>query len=108
MEQRKHTRYRVEYAGSFSGDKISAQGVVLDLSSVGCRARSPVAVEKSDFIGVLIDVPRYPTPLQVALAVVRWSQGHEFGMEFIRMAPEYQQQLHELIRETEAGLGPGT
>jgi PilZ domain-containing protein len=102
MEQRKYVRYPVEYTGSFSGDTISAQGVILDLSSVGCKARSTVAVEKGAFVGVLIDVPRYATPLQVALAVVRWSHGREFGLEFIQMQPDDQQRLREVIRATEA------
>jgi hypothetical protein len=102
MEQRKHARYQVEYAGSFSGDTISAQRVILDLSAVGCKARSTVVVEKGDFVEVLIDVPRYATPLQVALAVVRWSNGQEFGLEFIQMEPDNQQRLRELIRATEA------
>lgn len=101
MDQRKHPRYRVEYAASFSGDKISTQGVILDLSSVGCKVRSPVEVQRGDFVGVLMDVPRYVTPLQVALAVVRWSHGQEFGLEFIRMAPDNQQRLQDLIRQTD-------
>lgn len=102
MEQRKYARYPVEYTGAFSGDKISAQGVILDLSSVGCKARSSVVVEKGDFMGVLIDVPQDATPLQVALAVVRWSHGQDFGLEFIRMEPNYQERLRELIQQTAA------
>jgi hypothetical protein len=102
MEQRKHARYHVEYAGSFSGERIRANGVILDLSKEGCRARSGVTVGKGEFCGVLIDVPRDETPLHVDLAVVRWAQGQEFGMEFIRMTTDYQQRLRELIRTTEA------
>jgi hypothetical protein len=104
VEQRKYPRYPVEYAASFSGDTISAQGVILDLSSVGYKARSTVAIEKGAFVGVLIDVPRYATPLQVALAVIRWSNGHEFGLEFIQMEPDNQQRPRELIRATEAAM----
>jgi len=102
MEQRKHARVRVEYVVSLSGDRIRGQGVVLDLSVAGCRARSPVVVDEGEFLGVLMDVPRYETPLHVDLAVVRWAHGQEFGMEFITMNPDDQQQLRELIRQTEA------
>jgi hypothetical protein len=102
VEQRKYTRYPVEYAASFSGDGITGAGVILDISSAGGRARSEIAIGKGEFMGVLIDVPRYRTPLQVALAVVRWSNGQEFGMEFIKMTPDEQLRLRELIRQTEA------
>lgn len=105
MEQRKHVRYRVEYSASFSGDKISGQGLIVDLSSVGCKVSSTIAVGKGDFVGVLIDVPRYETPLHVNLAVVRWSHGQQFGLEFIQMEPHEQQRLRELIRQTELADG---
>lgn len=102
MEQRKHPRYLVEYAGSFSGEGISANGMIVDLSWAGCRARIKSTVKKGECLGVLIDVPRYETPLHVDLAIVRWAQNQELGMEFVRMAPAYQQQLREVIRLTEA------
>jgi hypothetical protein len=53
---------------------------------------------------VLIDVPRYKGPLQVSVAIVRWSRGSEFGMEFLQMGEDHQQQLHKLIRESEADV----
>jgi hypothetical protein len=104
MEQRKHTRNRVDYAASFSGDGIKGYGLIFDLSSTGCRARTNITVSKGEFVGVLIDVTRYTTPLQVALAVTRWSHGQEFGLEFTRMEPNHQQQLRELIQATEAAM----
>jgi hypothetical protein len=104
MEQRKHTRYRVDYAASFSGDGIKGYGLIFDLSSAGCRARTNITVSKGEFVEVLIDVTRYTTPLQVALAVARWSHGQEIGLEFTRMEPNHQQQLRELIQATEAAM----
>ncbi|WP_455389583.1 PilZ domain-containing protein [Petrachloros mirabilis] len=104
MEQRKHARVCVEYVFSLSGDRIRGEGVVLDLSVAGCRARSPVAVNEGEFFSVLIDVPRYETPLYVDLAVVRWVHDQEFGMEFIRMEPVHQQRLRDLVRATEAAM----
>ena len=85
MEQRKHDRVHVEYAASFSGPSLRAQGTILDLSVVGCRGHSSFVPKRDDFLGVLINVPRYQHPLYVAHAVVRWSHEEEFGMEFIHM-----------------------
>ncbi len=107
MEQRKHDRVQVEYVASFSGEKIRAMGVVQDLSVAGCRARSSVVVNRGECFGVLIDVPRYENPLYVDLAVVRWAHDEQFGMEFIRMAPDGQHRLRELIGTIEAARAHG-
>jgi len=104
MEQRKYARVRVEYGVSLSGDRIGGQGLVLDLSVAGCKVRSPIAVNRGEFFGVLIDVPRYETPLYIELAVVRWVHDQEFGMEFIRMEHIDQQRLRDLVRATEAAM----
>jgi PilZ domain len=98
METRKYGRYRVEYSGSFLGDGITASGVILNLSEAGCRAHSAVTLIKGKCYRVLIDVPRYKTPLHVARALVRWSHGEDFGMQFIHIEPDHQQRLRELIR----------
>jgi len=46
----------------------------------------------------LIHVPRYEHPLYVGLAEVRWSQGQEFGVEFIHMELEDRHRLAQVIR----------
>lgn len=102
MDQRKHARYPVEYAGSFLGDGITATGVILNLSVAGCRAHSERTIGRGELLRVLIDVPRYETPLQMELAMVRWSNGQEFGLEFFGVPSDDQQRLREVVRVTEA------
>jgi len=97
LDQRRHARVGTEYLALFSGERIRAQGVVLDLSVAGCRMRSPVEFTTGDYFGVVIDVPRYINPVGVTLAVVRWSKGQECGMEFIHMEPDDHRRLRELI-----------
>jgi hypothetical protein len=46
---------------------------------------------------VVIDVPRFLTPIQVDRALVRWSSGNEFGLEFVGMSFDEKQRLEELI-----------
>ena len=101
MERRRHVRYSVDYVGSFSGKNIGAHGVIQDLSIAGGRASSGVAFNKDDFLWVIIAVPGFTKALHVPRAVVRWSHGQEFGMEFLQMEPNAQQQLGELIRQTD-------
>jgi PilZ domain-containing protein len=102
LDQRKHARYLVEYAGSFLGEGITTTGVIINLSLAGCRVYSERTIGRGELLRMLIDVPRYKTPLQVDLAMVRWSNGQEFGMEFLGVPLDYQQRLHELILATEA------
>jgi PilZ domain len=76
---------------------MSAPGVILDLSSNGCRAQSASESSIGESLGVLIDVPRYENPLHVTRAVVRWSKGQEFGIEFMQLEADDQQRLRQLI-----------
>lgn len=101
MDQRRYDRVRVEYPASFSGTSYRAQGTVLNLSMMGCRARTTITVKKDECLGVLIDVPKYERPLYVARAEVQWSDGQEFGMEFIHMELEDRQRLGEIVRAIE-------
>lgn len=102
LDHRKHARYPVEYTGAFLGEGLTASGVIINLSEAGCRSRSEGIIKLGALLQVLIDVPRYQTPLQVTVARVCWSNGEEFGMEFLGSPPDEQQRLHELIRTTEA------
>ena len=99
LGQCRHARLGTEYLALFSGERIRAQGqgVVLDLSLAVCRIRSPVELTTGEYFGVVIAVPGYVNPLDVPLAVVRWSKGQECGMEFIQMEPDNQRRLRELI-----------
>ena len=105
MEQRRHDRVRVEYSASFSGSSYRAEGTILNLSIGGCRIRTTFMVKKDDSIGVLIEIPKYDRPLYVSRAEIRWSDGQDFGMEFIQMEMEDQQRLGETVRAIEAATG---
>jgi len=98
MKQRSYNRIGVEYSAAFSGSSYRANGIVLNLSMVGCRCRTGVIVQIGNALRLLIHVPRYEHPLYVALAEVRWSEGQEFGVEFIHMELEDRHRLAEVIR----------
>ena len=98
MEQRDYDRVGVEFPASLSGSSYRASGIVFNLSMVGCRCRTSFVVQKGESLGLLIHVPTYEHPLYVALAEVRWSDGKEFGVEFIHMELQDRQRLAEVIR----------
>jgi hypothetical protein len=103
QEQRRHVRYPVEYAGSFSAKDVQTNGMILNLSIAGCRALSDIPLSASE-LGVRIEVPRHQNPLEILVATVRWTRGAEFGVEFLRMEPDQERRLRELIQENEADL----
>ena len=105
MDQRKHDRVRVEYLASLSGSSYRAKGTIRNLSVGGCRIRTTFMIKKDDCLGVLIDIPKYDRPLYVSRAEVRWSDGQNFGMEFIQMEMEDQQRLGETVRAIDAATG---
>ncbi|HET9942357.1 MAG TPA: PilZ domain-containing protein [Terriglobia bacterium] len=101
MDQRRYNRVSVEYAALLSGKAYRANGTILSLSILGCRARSTSPLQKGERVGLLITVPGYDHPLYVSRADVQWSHGNEFGMEFIHMEWEGRQRLAEIIRGIE-------
>lgn len=100
-DKRQYARHCIELSVCFSGDEVSYQGVVLDLSVRGCRVSSKAIIFPGEFLAMLISLPGRDVPLAIGLAAVRWSIGREFGVEFIRMEPECQALLHRLIQNLE-------
>ena len=97
MDKRRHPRYAVEYAGSFLGNGINSQGMILNLSTSGCRGSSEGVIRQDALLRVLIDVTPLLAPIQVDRAIIRWSSGNEFGLEFVGLSFDDQQRLQGLI-----------
>jgi PilZ domain-containing protein len=103
VERRQCDRLSVEYSATFSAEAlIRGQGLILELSVAGCRARSTFAVKKDDRVRVLIDVPRYEDPLQISLATVRWTNVEEFGLEFLQVERADRRRLLDLLHALKA------
>jgi hypothetical protein len=101
LDKRRYNRITVDFAAAFSGDAYRARGTIINLSMLGCRARTTFSIRAGESIGVLIDVPEYDHPLYVSRAQVQWSDGDELGMEFIHMELEDRQRLAAIIRASE-------
>jgi hypothetical protein len=100
-EKRKYPRFCVAFPVLF-GDGVFAQtGMVVDISHEGCRIRSTDGVPGVKYFHVEIQLEEPAERLTVDLAVMRWSRPEEFGIEFIRMAPESQVQLRRIIQNCE-------
>jgi len=116
MELRKNLRFAVQLPLSFKSDKITGEGVVFNislegcgvvfnLSLEGCAVGSDRSIRPGTYLQVYIQPYQQELPIEVELAVVRWSEGQEFGLEFIRIRAEEQDRLRRFVKTLEAGHG---
>lgn len=116
MELRKNLRFAVQLPLSFKGDEIDGEGVVFNLSLEGCgvvfkpsleggAAGGDTMIRPGTYLAIRIQPYQQDSPIEVELAVVRWSEGREFGLEFIRIRTEEQDRLRRFVKTLEAGHG---
>ena len=108
MILRKDPRVVVEYPTFFSDGWLRGRGLILDLSSYGCRIHSASAVKKGDILALLVEVGVYGHPLLITKSAVRWINGHDFGMEFILMELHDRRRLDHIVQQTLPQEAPAT
>lgn len=101
MELRKRLRFAVQLPLSFKGDKIAGEGVVYNLSLEGCAVGSDTSIQPGTYLALRIQAYQHELPIEVELAVARWSEGREFGLEFIRIKGEEQDRLRQFVKTLE-------
>jgi len=75
------------------------EGEVLDLSNPGCLIDSTALVNKGESLHLKIFLRGPKVPLTIDLAVVRWTNGSRFGVEFIKMSEVDRAQLTSFLAE---------
>jgi len=105
VDRRATPRLRVQFRTTFSAStKLEGTGVMLDLSSGGCRIESPVTLEPGLLLELRIYVPDLEWPLMIEAANVQWVSGQTFGLAFFRIRETEQQRLGQVIGDlTEGG-----
>jgi Na+-transporting NADH:ubiquinone oxidoreductase subunit NqrF len=75
------------------------EGWVFDVSMRGCLVESHIRVSVGDRLQLRLGFPEAsPVPfICVSVAIVRWTEGHRFGVEFIKMDEKYLAYLHRFI-----------
>jgi hypothetical protein len=102
VEQRKHLRFPVNFHSSFSSvGMVRGTGSVVDLSIRGCRIESLIDVQPGSSLEVRIEAVAHELPIHIQAAIVRWSRGREFGLEFEVIAPTEWVHLQDIVRQIE-------
>ena len=94
-------------AASFSGSGVSGGGLVSGLSTRGCTIVTDELIERGTTVALQIQLPEPYTPLKVDLAEVRWADGRDAGLEFLRLRLEEKRRLQGFIRSVQSAKGGG-
>ncbi|MDP9132168.1 MAG: PilZ domain-containing protein [Nitrospirota bacterium] len=96
MKTRYSNRETVQCTCVLSCEGIIGQGQLVNLSVPGGLLRSGMKLKVGQYLDMRLSFATSPSPLQVKLAAVRWVNGREAGIEFIRMSEADQTRLHWL------------
>lgn len=100
MTRRYGERIAVNCRSIFTMGSMVGEGEVLDLSNPGCLIESTALVNKGESLHLKIFLRGPKLPLTIDLAVVRWTNGSRFGVEFIKMSEVDRAQLTNFLAES--------
>ena len=106
MKARYRERVQLNIPVIFTMGTHLGEGRVLDLTVPGCLIKSPVTVRKGQTVQLKMNLPGLKKPFTVSLAVVRWTDGKTFGVEFIRMEEPEQLLLNRFMAQHLSDLAP--
>jgi len=102
MNRRLAPRFRVHLPISFSGDSLTGEGIVVNLSLGGCAVESEQKVQRWKYLTLRIFLPDQGAPLVVDRAQVRSSHKRQLlPLEFLDMQPEEQARLRRFVSTLE-------
>ena len=97
-----YSRFPVQIFMMYLGQYSAGQGIVQELSRVGCRILGNDHVVAGETVSVRISIPTYSSPLVIEQATVQWVKELEFGLVFEHLHPR---ETHRLQRLLDAILG---
>ena len=102
MDKRQHPRFPARFHSSFTSvTVVSGEGNVVDLSIRGCRIESSTDVQPGASLEIRIVAIEHEPPIHIQQALVRWTRGRQFGLEFVTMAPEEWARLQHTVKQIE-------
>ncbi|MDH4097893.1 MAG: PilZ domain-containing protein [Nitrospira sp.] len=99
IQRRQHDRYTVSFPVSFSGE-AAGHGQAMDLSVLGCAIDADQAAGAKTYLKLTLSLPDGEEPLEIDLAVVRWSHERKFGLEFIAFGETQKKRLMRFLNRT--------
>jgi hypothetical protein len=97
-DQRTAPRVCVQFRAMVSGSaQPEGTGIILDLSTSGCRLESPLLMLPGLSLELRIAVPGLEWALTIDGADVQWANEETAGLAFVRMRETEQQRLDDVM-----------
>jgi len=94
---RTYSRFPVKTPMLYMGKDFAGQGVIRELSRVGCRILGNYPVTPGETLNLRISHPSHPDPLLIKQVGVRWVKGFEFGVAFAPSDTGETNRLHQML-----------
>ncbi len=97
-DRRTTPRLRAQFRTTFaSSSALEGTGIMLDLSTGGCRIESPVRIEAGESLELRIYAPDIEWPPMIESASVQWASGQTIGLAFFRIREPERLRLHHVV-----------
>lgn len=97
IEKRQQPRFTSQFRSTISGGQQEGQGRTRDLSIGGCMIETDLPAMVGTSYECRIYVPGLDWPLRIDEAQVRWVKANTFGIQFIKIQPEEEAKLKQVI-----------
>ena len=95
---RAYHRFPLFYPVIFGGAPFVGEGILTNLSLMGCSVMSDREVLCGSEVRVSVLLPNQMPTLSIDLGTIKWVRDHEFGVEFLRLPLEARQRLNSTLR----------
>jgi hypothetical protein len=97
VEKRQEPRFTSQFRSTISGGQREGQGRTRDLSVGGCMIETDFPVVAGASFEFRIYVPGLDWPLRIDEAQVRWVKANTFGIQFMKIKPDEEEKLKQVI-----------
>ena len=95
---RAYHRFPLHYPVIFGGAPFVGEGILTNLSLMGCSVLCDREALCGSEVRVSVLFPNQATALSIDLGTIKWVQGEQFGVEFLRLPLEARQRLNSALR----------
>ena len=95
---RTYHRFPLFYPVIFGGAPFVGEGILTNLSLKGCSVMGDREVLCGSDVRVSVLLPNQAPTLSIDLGTIKWVQGHQFGVEFLRLPLEARHRLNHTLQ----------
>ena len=96
---RRYSRFPIQTTTMYLGKDFAGQGILRELSRVGCRMLGNYPVAPGELLSLRISLPMQSAPVEIKHARVKWVDRLEFGVAFGLLDEGAADDLQELLGE---------